>query len=173
LIKFLGLTTSDSVEQTLSQFRNVAGDRFAEIIAPSHQLLAAEYKEGVMPKVVWGYAIGWDLVEVAPELKVETDKVSCIASIDFLETTLDAQADDQTLLKRSLTCRQTSSALKLHDGIFLLLGNSMVCRQLGRDDRACTYKGGYCKVIQATACAWVGWNPGSCSILIKPSHQSV
>lgn len=46
-----------------------------DIVAPSHPWLAAECKETMTPKVVWAYAIGWDLVEVARELKVVADEV--------------------------------------------------------------------------------------------------
>lgn len=71
-----GLTTPNFVEQTLAQLRKVAGDRHVEIIAPSHPWLAAECKEAMMPKVVWGYAVGWDLIEVARELKVAANEAS-------------------------------------------------------------------------------------------------
>lgn len=81
MIKFrnntYGLTTSGFVEGTLTQLRKVAGDRRVEIVAPSHPWLAAACKEDMMPKVVWGYALGWDLVEVARELEAEADEVSC------------------------------------------------------------------------------------------------
>lgn len=71
-----GSTTSSFVEDTLTQFRKVAGDRQVDIIAPSHPWLAIECKETMMPKVVWGYAMAWDLVEVARELKTAADEVS-------------------------------------------------------------------------------------------------
>ena len=71
-----GSTTSSFVENTLTQLRKVAGDRKVEIIAPSHPWLATECKETMTPKVAWGYAIAWDLVEVARELKVAADEVS-------------------------------------------------------------------------------------------------
>ena len=71
-----GSTTTDFVEKTLTQLRKVAGDRQVEIIAPSHPWLAAECKETMTPKVVWGYAIAWDLIEVARELKAAADEVS-------------------------------------------------------------------------------------------------
>lgn len=67
--------TTTFVENTLTQLRKVAGDRQVEIIAPSHPWLAAECKEAMMPKVAWGYAVGWDLVEVARELKAAADAV--------------------------------------------------------------------------------------------------
>lgn len=78
-IRFTGKfdsTTAEFVEQTLALFRKVVGDRHVEIVAPSHPILAADCQKAMMPKVVWGYAIGWDLVEVARELKAEADKVS-------------------------------------------------------------------------------------------------
>ena len=68
--------TPSFVENALTQLRKVAGDRQVEIVAPSHPWLAAECKEAMMPKVVWGYAVGWDLVEVARELKAAADEVS-------------------------------------------------------------------------------------------------
>lgn len=68
-----GSPTPDFVEGTLTQLRKVAGDRQVEIVAPSHPWLSAECKEAMMPKVVWSYAIGWDLVEVARELKMAAD----------------------------------------------------------------------------------------------------
>lgn len=71
-----GSTTPSFVEETLTQLRKVAGDRKVDIIAPSHPSLAAECKERMTPKIVWGYAIAWDLVEVARELKAEADEVS-------------------------------------------------------------------------------------------------
>jgi hypothetical protein len=71
-----GTTTPSFVESTLTQLRKVAGDRQVEIIAPSHPWLATQCKETMIPKVVWGYAIAWDLVEVARELKIEGDEVS-------------------------------------------------------------------------------------------------
>lgn len=96
-----GLTTSNFVEQTLTQLRKVAGDRHVEIVAPSHPWLAAECREDMMPKVVWGYAIGWDLVEVAHELKAEADEVSpggARACRLLMIRSLIARADDQKLL---------------------------------------------------------------------------
>lgn len=71
-----GLPSTDFVARTLAQLCKVAGDRHVEIDAPSHPRLAAECKDAMMPKVVWGYAIAWDLVEVARELKAEADVVS-------------------------------------------------------------------------------------------------
>lgn len=71
-----GSTTASFVEKTLTQLRKVAGDRQVDIVAPSHPWLAAECKETMTPKVVWGYAIAWDLVEVARELKAAADEVS-------------------------------------------------------------------------------------------------
>jgi len=71
-----GSTTPSFVENTLTQLRKVAGNREVEIIAPSHPWLAAECKETMKPKVVWGYAIAWDLIEVAHELKAAADVVS-------------------------------------------------------------------------------------------------
>lgn len=68
--------TTTFVDDTLTQLRRVAGNRQVDIIAPSHPWLAAECKEAMMPKVVWGYAVGWDLIEVARELKAAADKVS-------------------------------------------------------------------------------------------------
>lgn len=70
-----GSTTSSFVEKTLTQLRKVAGDRKVDIVAPSHPWLAAECKETMTPKVVWAYAMGLDLVEVARELKVVADEV--------------------------------------------------------------------------------------------------
>lgn len=82
LIKFqnntYGSTTPSFVEDTLTKLRKVAGDRQVDIVAPSHPWLAAECKEAMMPKLVWGYAVGWDLVEVARELKIAADEASHI-----------------------------------------------------------------------------------------------
>jgi hypothetical protein len=71
-----GSTTPGFIEDTLTKLRKVAGDRQVDIVAPSHPWLAAQCKEAMMPKVVWGYAVGWDLVEVARELKAAADEVS-------------------------------------------------------------------------------------------------
>jgi hypothetical protein len=70
-----GSTTPSFVENTLIQLRKVARNREVEIIASSHPWLAAECKETMTPKVVWGYAIAWDLVELARELKAAADAV--------------------------------------------------------------------------------------------------
>lgn len=91
LIKFqnntYASTTASFVENTLTQLRKVAGDRQVEVVAPSHPWLAAECREAMMPKVVWGYAVGWELVEVARELKAAADEVSRrIASVGSRES---------------------------------------------------------------------------------------
>ena len=120
-----GSTTPSFVEDSLTQFRKVAGDRQVEIIAPSHPWLATECKESMMPKVVWGYAIAWDLVEVARELKVAADEVSHKnAGVGARRNMLSARVDDQELLLRAHLGRQTcdealrgnlDSAGQLHD----------------------------------------------------------
>lgn len=71
-----GIASTGFVERTLTQLRKVTGDRCIEIDAPSHARLAAECKDAMMPKVVWGYAIAWDLIEVSRECKMEADEVS-------------------------------------------------------------------------------------------------
>ena len=103
-----GSTTPGFVENTLTQLRKVAGNRQVEIIAPSHPWLATECKETMMPKVVWGYAIAWDLVEVARELKVVADEVSHkSAGVGTWRSMLSARLDDQELLLRAHLGRQT------------------------------------------------------------------
>lgn len=120
-----GSTTSSFVENTLTQLRKVAGDRQVEIIAQSHPWLAMECKETMTPKVAWGYAIAWDLVEVARELKVAADEVSRkFTWVGTWRNMLSARLDDQELLLRAHLGRQTcdealrrhlSSAGQLHD----------------------------------------------------------
>ena len=69
---------------------------------PLHPWLATECKEAMMPKVVWGYAIAWDLVEVARELRVVADEISHNnAGVDTRRNMLSARADDQKLLLRA------------------------------------------------------------------------
>ncbi|KAM0713199.1 hypothetical protein Q7P35_000651 [Cladosporium inversicolor] len=78
-----GSTTSSFVENALTKLRKVAGDREVEIIAPSHPWLATECKETMTPKVAWGYAIAWDLLEVARELKVAADESWTLLNLDL------------------------------------------------------------------------------------------
>ena len=69
-----------TTKQMLGHFRKVIGDRQVKIVAPKNAKLAADTEKAMMPKVVWGYAVGWDLVEVMREMKADADEVSVYKS---------------------------------------------------------------------------------------------
>lgn len=53
-----------------------AGNRNVEPIGAGHDELAAKAQNAMMPKVIWGYSTGWELLELAFEIKTDADRVS-------------------------------------------------------------------------------------------------
>jgi hypothetical protein len=64
------------VEAVLEQVRKIVGSHNAKITGLVDRDLAAQTEHAMMPQIVWGYAIGWDLIELARDMKRTADEVS-------------------------------------------------------------------------------------------------
>lgn len=71
----VGLPSLDKQRSLLEPFHKVVGSRKV-VITGADAALAEDVRTSMMPKVVWGYSMCWDLVELMRDFKQEGDKAA-------------------------------------------------------------------------------------------------